>query len=209
MNEKMYVYKDKLSSFFEPITDVAEFNKIKRKKCLPLTTKEFVEKAVKIHGNKYDYSKVVYLKNFVNVLIRCNEHDIEFWQTPTNHLSGWFGCPHCGSSNVTRGERLIKEFLEENHIKYVYQKRFNDCKNKKTLRFDFWLPEIKTIIEYDGKQHYFPVDFFGGKISFEQIQLTDRIKGEYARKNNYKLLRISYIEIKNLSIILKNNIINN
>ena len=200
----MYTYKNNFSTFFDGDLDVIEINR--EKECQRLTTNEFILKAKIVHDEKYDYSKVTYINRSTNVIIICKKHEIEFFQTPTNHLSGWLGCPHCGSENITYGERKIKEFLENNDIEFICQKRFNDCKNERTLRFDFWLPKFKTIIEYDGRQHYFPVDFFGGEFSFEKQQVNDKIKAEYAIKNNYKLLRITYSEYKNISEILKNNI---
>ena len=51
------------------------------------TTKEFIESAKNIHGDKYDYSKVEYVNNSTKVCIICPEHG-EFWQTPNNHVNG-------------------------------------------------------------------------------------------------------------------------
>lgn len=59
-----------------------------------MNTKEFVEKAVLVHGNKYDYSKTIYKRHNIELGIICNKHSI-FYQKPTNHLSG-NGCPLCG-----------------------------------------------------------------------------------------------------------------
>ena len=59
-----------------------------------VTSGEFIEKARKVHGNKYDYSKVNYVNNSTKVCIICPEHG-EFWQTPNSHLSGR-GCLKCG-----------------------------------------------------------------------------------------------------------------
>ena len=56
-------------------------------------TEEFIKKAKKVHGNKYDYSKVNYINNHTNVTIICPEHG-EFEQTPKGHLRGQ-GCPKC------------------------------------------------------------------------------------------------------------------
>ena len=59
-----------------------------------LTTEKFIERAKKIHGNKYDYSKVMYKSMHEKVCIICPEHG-EFWQIPNNHLNG-SGCLECG-----------------------------------------------------------------------------------------------------------------
>ena len=61
------------------------------------TTDEFIAKAKKIHGDKYDYSKVEYVNDRTKVCIICPKHG-EFWQTPNHHLSGC-GCPKCGIEN--------------------------------------------------------------------------------------------------------------
>ena len=57
------------------------------------TTKEWIEKAVKVHGNRYDYSMSVYKKTHSKVSIICKEHGV-FLQTPSNHLNG-NNCPKC------------------------------------------------------------------------------------------------------------------
>ena len=67
-----------------------------------LTKEEFVEKANKVHGGKYNYSKVEYKNISTKVCIICPEHG-EFWQTPESHLSG-HGCPNC--QGLTRGYKL-------------------------------------------------------------------------------------------------------
>lgn len=63
-----------------------------------LTTQSFIEKAVQIHGDKYDYSKVEYINSKTKVCIICPEHG-EFWQVPASHLQKR-GCPIC--SNIKK-----------------------------------------------------------------------------------------------------------
>ena len=75
-----------------------------------LTTEEFIEKAKKIHGDKYDYSITDYRDSHTKITIICPIHG-EFEQTPTNHLAG-YGCPTCsGTAKITTGEfiRRAKE----------------------------------------------------------------------------------------------------
>lgn len=59
-----------------------------------LTTENFIERAKKVHGDKYNYSKVEYLDWYTPVCIICPKHG-EFWQKPKNHLIGR-GCQKCG-----------------------------------------------------------------------------------------------------------------
>ena len=60
------------------------------------TTEDFINDARKIHGDKYDYSKVEYINSTTKVCIICPEHG-EFWQTPTMHLNKSHGCPMCAN----------------------------------------------------------------------------------------------------------------
>ena len=64
---------------------------------------------------------------------------------------------------------------------------FEDCIDKRPLPFDFYLPEYNICIEYQGQQHYYPVEIFGGKNAFESQVLRDNIKREYCQKNNILL----------------------
>lgn len=77
------------------------------------TTKEFIESAKRIHGDKYDYSKVEYVNNLTKVCIICPEHG-EFWQTPSNHINGNRprGCPVCGIIETNRKNTYtLDEFI--------------------------------------------------------------------------------------------------
>lgn len=60
----------------------------------------------------------------------------------------------CGVCHTSLGEDKIESILKEKHIKYFTQYSFADCKNKRPLRFDFYLPDYNCCIEYDGRQHY-------------------------------------------------------
>ena len=62
------------------------------------TTKEFIKDAEKIHGERYDYSKVNYKNAKTNIIIICKKHG-EFYQSPTSHLNG-SGCPKCSWKKV-------------------------------------------------------------------------------------------------------------
>jgi len=72
------------------------------------------------------------------------------------------------------------------------QKKFNDLKDKSYLKYDFYLPEKNTLIEFNGKQHYKEIAFFGGRKKFLKQKHHDWLKRKYAIKNNIKLLIIKY-----------------
>ncbi len=84
------------------------------------STEEFIKKARKVHGNKYDYSKVDYSHNEKDVCIICPEHG-EFWQSPHNHLHG-AGCPKCTNNYVPSTEEFISASKAIYGEKYDYSK---------------------------------------------------------------------------------------
>lgn len=109
---------------------------------------------------------------------------------PSNALSGK-GCPKC---NESHGEKTVSRWLDTQYIEYVPQYTFDDCRDKQPLPFDFYLPKFNITIEYQGCQHYNPVEFFGGQSYLEYIQYHDKIKSDYCAKNNIQLICIPYWE---------------
>lgn len=157
------------------------------------TNEEFAERARKIHGEKYDYSKVNYVTNRDKVCIICPKHG-EFWQIPLNHIEGKCGCPKCQSSIL---ETSVRVLLEENNIEYIPQKSLRDLTNEmmgeQPQKIDFFLPHHNLCIECQGEQHFFPVTF--GKMSNEKaikqhkrnLEL-DMFKYDALIKQNYDII---------------------
>jgi len=163
------------------------------KECKKITTSEFINKCKTVHKEKYNYDSVKYVNMNTKVNIFCNEHGF-FKQMPHSHLYG-VGCPTCQES---KGEREIRNYLDRLGINYKTQHTFKDCLCKKKLRFDFYIPKLNTCIEYDGEQHFKPVEFYGGELNFKKQKQRDLIKEKYCDNSNIKLVRISYIDdIKN------------
>ena len=109
---------------------------------------------------------------------------------------GKFACPECTNS-ISQGEKLIKDILDKHNVKYIQQYVFNGLLgDEKPLRFDFALltPTNKPyiLIEFQGKQHYEPIEYFGGQKQFEKQQRYDQKKREYCMKNDIGLLCIPY-----------------
>lgn len=129
-----------------------------------------------------------YIDGLTPILHECLMDGNQWLASPANTLSGC-GCPQC---NESKGERRIRLWLDRHCINYIYQKIFNDCKDKRPLPFDFYLPDYNVCIEFDGRQHYEPVDYFGGKESFEYTIKHDETKTNYCKQNNIRLLRIRY-----------------
>ena len=75
-----------------------------------LTKREFIAKAIKVHGNKYNYSKVYYENNYTKVAIICPSHG-EFWQRPGVHLLGQ-GCSICSGRSQKTTAQFIREAIQ-------------------------------------------------------------------------------------------------
>lgn len=102
---------------------------------------------------------------------------------------------------------MIRQLLRDYKVQYIPQYKFLDCKDQRPLPFDFYLPEYNTCIEYDGGQHFFPVNFSGEEAEyaeqqFKTIQYHDQIKNQYCADNGITLLRIPYF--KNIEEELNN-----
>lgn len=132
------------------------------------------------------------------ILCKC-ECGKEFNTSIISFQSGKIRCDTC-SKSISRYEYIVKEFLDEQKIQYIYQYRINSCKDVLPLPFDFYLKEKQYLIEIDGEGHYKPCHFnqIGYEDSlktYEIIQKHDIIKNNYCKQYNIPLLRISYWEV--------------
>lgn len=164
------------------------------------TKEDIINKALDIHKNNYDYSLVIYNGIFNKIKIICNKCGKVFEQTPSSHIYNNSGCPICNNS---KGEWKIRVFLEKNNIEYTSQKTFENCKLKRKLRFDFYLPKYNICLEYDGEQHYKNVKKWGGEKQLNLIKERDSIKTNYCIEKHMKLIRIQYKEFNIIENILK------
>ena len=84
-------------------------------------TELFIEKSKLIHGDKYDYFKVDYIKSKVNVIITCKVHG-DFLQRPGNHIRLKQGCPKCGGSCKSNTIEFIEKSTKIHGDIYDYSK---------------------------------------------------------------------------------------
>lgn len=105
----------------------------------------------------------------------------------------------CGCK-TSKGNLEIRKWLENNQIDFEQEYTFKNLYNKNSknlLRFDFAIFKEKKLIgliEYNGRQHYEPIDFFGGVDNFIEQQKRDNLKMEYCKNNNINLFIIKYNE---------------
>lgn len=87
------------------------------------STNQFINEAIKTHGNKYDYSLVEYINNASKIKIICNDHG-EFHQTPQSHISNRSGCPICGDIvNGNRHKKKRDQFINE--AKDIHENKYD------------------------------------------------------------------------------------
>ena len=167
------------------------------------TLSQFIEKSKAVHGDTYDYSLVDYKSCRTPVKIICKKHGI-FEQVPVDHFYSGSGCPKCAKES--HGEKRIRKWLETKDIVYVAQKRFKDLKDVKDLSYDFYLPMQKTVIEFNGEQHYKHNNFFhqNGR-SLKKQQYHDILKRNFAKLNKLKMISIPYTDFDKIESILKEN----
>jgi hypothetical protein len=134
----------------------------------------------------------------------------------------WWKCIYCGESwsakvaartrthsvgcaicNASKGERLIKDFLETNKIKYIHQVIFDGLigLGGGNLSYDFYLPESSLLIEFQGQFH----DGSSGeysRLNLERQKTHDKLKKDYAINKGIDFLEIWYWDIDNIEEIL-------
>lgn len=148
---------------------------------------EFVKKAKQIHSDKYDYSKAVYKGSKIPLEIICPKHG-SFWQRPNTHTSSKNGCCRCSES---KGENEVERCLLKYNIKHFREYRILPHR----YRYDFFLPELNIYIEFNGQQHYKPVEMFGGLPAFLKVKENDKIKRFLVKQHQGKLIVLTYLTL--------------
>lgn len=150
-------------------------------------TKEYRVKLAKIYGDEYSL-----LGRYIPNKKLWFIHNVcltKFLANPADMLIRNTGCPTC---NQSKGEFLVQRLLKNMGIYYISQYKFLKCKLERPLPFDFYLPEERIAIEYDGIQHYRKDHFNRSVDEFMKAQLRDKIKDWYCQSHNIHLIRIPY-----------------
>lgn len=160
---------------------------------------DFLKKMIKLN------SQLIMIGDYTSMsdetLFKCLDCGYEFYKTP-HDIQKSFSCPSCTTNS--KMEYLVQSYLNKNCFKYEIHKDFEGLlgiKNGK-LSYDFYLPSYNLLIECQGKQHYEPIDYFGGIEQFKIQQEHDRRKRQYALTNNINLIEIPYWDECNISQIL-------
>lgn len=144
---------------------------------------DFEERGNKIHNGQYLYYHD-YINSHTLVKIQCLRCGLIFKQLPCNHLQGK-GCPQCRISKI---EDEVRNILQKNNIKYVYQASKKDLKWIGLQSLDFYLPQYNVAIECQGIQHFETVKHFGGEKGLSDHIERDSKKIKLCQENGIKLL---------------------
>lgn len=194
--EKMRIKCDKGHTYE---TDFLNF--IKGRRC-PFCSKtkkysfEYVKEYIESFG--YLLLETEYINVKTQMKVMCNKGHI--YETTFDNFKSGKRCLRCKES---KGEKRINELLDKYNIEHNNQYRFENCKFKYTLPFDFYLPQYNCCIEYDGQQHYKYGCFNESLLDLMEIKIKDNIKTQYCKDNNIKLIRIPYWDFDNIEEILK------
>jgi hypothetical protein len=163
----------------------------------------FYKQCNKTHKNKYQYFDD-YINTRSKIKVYCTIHQEVFLIKAGSHVEGQ-GCSLCYSSI---GETIIRDFLIKHNIEYHKEYSFANCNSQKgfPLRFDFYLPAYNSCIEYDGLQHFQQVRD-NTREGFLYRQLNDKIKDEFCKTNNIKLIRINYKQQNQIYPILNGELL--
>ncbi len=173
------------------------------------TTKDFIDEAKNIWGDKYDYSLVEYNGALSNVKIIYN--GVIYEQRAQSHLDGL--APEFRKNDEVRLKEALKNFdsIGESEIE-LFLKKYNvdfikDFREG-TIEFDFYLSKIRTVIEFDGRQHFEPIEEFGGSETLSKIKYWDKELENYCEDNFINLIRIKYDQFEDIYQILYKNLKN-
>ena len=168
-----------------------------------LTRKEFEKELIRVHkgsiilGDKY-------INTGTNVDFICKKCGNR-WSSKPSHITQGHGCPDC--CDKSKGEEIIAEYLSGAGFTFKREVTFDGLKRQRSLRYDFAVLDKTTLeptalIEFDGEQHFRPVEYFGGVETWESLKKSDEMKNQYARRNGIKLIRIPYSKISSIAEIL-------
>lgn len=171
------------------------------------TTNEFIEEAKKVWGDKYDYRLVDYKGALFNVKIIYD--NIVYEQRAQSHLEGLAPEFRKNEEAILKsklkkhdsiGESEIESFLKKFNIEYKrdYKENF--------IEFDFYLPRIRTVIEFNGRQHFEPMEEFGGVNTFDMIKFYDNKKEKYCEDKFINLIKLKYDQFDDVYSILWENL---
>jgi hypothetical protein len=153
----------------------------------------FRQTSENLFGDIYDYDINKFTDLYSLTEVFCKQHQRWFEVLPKEHMGG----KRCPFDNESKGETMVRVYLEKNNIPFKQFHKLKGCFSEINgrcilLTFDFYLPEQNAVIEYDGEQHYKPVERFGGEPTYQRQIILDNIKNVFCSKSGIKMIRIPY-----------------
>ena len=150
-------------------------------------------------GHGHTYYKIIYIKTGQVKSSRLDNLPHTIDNTLTNASTIAKNIAEINTSQRSSGEQAVEKWLVKHNIKFNIEDTFEDLKgvNDGYLRFDFKLLDKPVLIEFQGLQHYQPVEFFGGEEQFKIQKIHDTLKRNYCKAHNLRLIEIPY-DYKNL-----------
>lgn len=165
---------------------------LQRKSCpkcshrMRITTEMFKKKVADLVGDEYTVLGE-YVNNYTKILLKHNVCNRVISIRPSDFRRGQ-RCKWCYQHGSSHGNDYIARILKKYGVKYIREYKFDGCRDKRKLPFDFYLPDLNTCIEYDGKQHTDKTT----KFYSEDIVRHDHIKDKFCKDNGIRLIRIPY-----------------
>lgn len=200
IDSKNIVVKDKDGYFYRTtITTIRNNGKMCKFHKLNPHTLENMKLFIKLNNipisiNDNDFNNKNFSVRNTYIPIYCSECGNTFnatWSQIT--LNKRYRCEDC-SKKQSYLSVTVEDYLKEKNIKYEKEYRFNECKDKRCLPFDFYLNDYNTVIEVQGEQHYYENDMFSQTL--EERKEIDKIKKDYCLNNNIIYIEIPFSKIR-------------
>jgi very-short-patch-repair endonuclease len=159
---------------------------------------KFLINTKKLYEDLYDYKEFVYINTLTPGKIFCNLCKFFFIKTPEHHINRREGCPNCIKSY---GEILISCILKKMNLPFICEYKIKSIPQLENKRFDFMINynNKNILLEYDGRQHFIYIPLIHqSEDKFKIRQEIDRMKTQLSIKNGFYIIRISYLEEKNI-----------
>lgn len=150
------------------------------------TDKQFKQEVFKLVGNEYTFLDP-YVSRTTKIRVKHNKCGNVYSVAPGTFLQD-HGCPFCYQHGSSKGNTWIDDILTSYNINFKREYRFDDLVDRRTLPFDFYLPDIDLCIEYDGMQH----TNVSSKYYSKNTVKHDKMKDQYCLSKGIRLIRIPY-----------------
>lgn len=149
-----------------------------------------------------------YVNTHTKIKCKCKIDGVIWFAYPANLLNGSAGCPYC---TISISERKLLDILTKLKINFIPQHTIKDCKFILNLKFDAFDIDNNIAFEYNGEQHYRPIDFAGkgeewANKEFEKTISRDKAKIEYCKNNNIPIIVVPYWEKDNMENYILNEL---